>query len=321
MTEIGYALTSELHNANELVCHAQQAEAAGFKFAMVSDHFHPFFNRHGESPFIWSVIGAIAHTTRTLRLGSGVTCPLLRYHPAIIAQAAATCETMMPGRFFLGVGTGANLNEHVVGAGWPAPAVRVDMLEEAIGIIRLLWQGGQRSYQGQYYDLDQARLYSLPAVPPPLIVAASGRRMAEMAARLGDGLVGLSPDKALVDTYLAAGDVAKAPRYAQMAVCWGKDEAAARRTALDWWPLGLLPGKVIPELPLPGHYEALAAPFTTDDITRAVVCGADADAHLAKIQEFVDAGFTHIYVHQIGPDQEGFMHFYQDRILPTFHSA
>jgi G6PDH family F420-dependent oxidoreductase len=195
------------------------------------------------------------------------------------------------------------------------------MLAEAIHVIRMLWKGGQQSYQGKYFDLDQARLYSLPAAPPPLIVAASGRRMAEMAARLGDGLVGLSPDQELVEAYLAVGDVQARPRYAQMAVCWAKDEAAARRTALDWWPLGLLPGKVIPELPLPGHYEALAAQFGVNDISRAVVCGADPALHLAKIQQFIDAGFTHIYVHQIGPDQEGFMQFYQDQILSKFHSA
>ncbi len=316
--ELGYALTSELHGANEMVCHAQQAEAAGFRFAMISDHFHPFFNRHGESPFIWSVIGAIAHTTSRLRIGSGVTCPLIRYHPAIIAQAAATCETMMPGRFFLGVGAGANLNEHVVGQGWPSPSVRVEMLAEAIHIIRLLWQGGQQNYQGKYYTLDQARLYSLPENPPPLVVAASGKVMARLAARLGDGLVGLSPDRALVDTYLASSLDRNRPRYAQMTVCWAKTKEAAQQTALEWWPLGLIPGQVIPELPLPAHYEALSGLFTPQDIERSVVCGPDPEAHLAKIQEFIDAGFTHIYIHQVGPDQAGFFNFYQDTRLPRF---
>jgi coenzyme F420-dependent glucose-6-phosphate dehydrogenase len=318
MVEIGYALTSELHSANEMVRHARQAEEAGFTFAMISDHFHPFFNRHGESPFVWSVIGAIAHTTQRLKIGSGVTCPLIRYHPSIIAQAAATCETMMPGRFFLGVGTGANLNEHVLGSAWPAPAVRVEMLAEAIELIRLLWQGGQQNYRGKYYTLDQARLYSLPEKPPPLIVAASGKVMARLAARMGDGLVGLAPDKALVDTYLAAADGKNLPRYAQMAVCWAKDEAEARRTALEWWPLGLIPGQVIPELPLPAHYEALGSQFTQKDIVRSVVCGPDPDLHRAKIQEFIDAGFTHIYIHQVGPDQEGFFNFYQEKILSQF---
>lgn len=318
MVEIGYALTSELHNANELVRHAQQAEEAGFKFAMISDHFHPFFNRHGESPFVWSVIGAIAHTTRQLRVGSGVTCPIIRYHPAIIAQAAATCETMMPGRFFLGVGTGANLNEHILGDAWPAPSVRVEMLTEAIELIRLLWQGGQQNYRGKYYTLDQARLYSLPEKPPPLVVAASGRVMARLAARMGDGLVGLSPDQGLVNTFLASSLDKNRPRYAQMTVCWDKDPEAARRTALDWWPLGLIPGQIVPELPIPAHFETLSKLYTEADISRAVVCDPDPEQHLAKINEFIRAGFTHIYIHQVGSDQEGFFDFYQNQILSKF---
>jgi len=318
MTEIGYALTSEIHSANEMVRHAQQAEAAGFGFAMISDHIHPFFTRHGESPFVWSVIGAIAHTTTRLRLGSGVTCPIIRYHPAIVAQAAATCETMMPGRFFLGVGTGANLNEHVTGERWPSPAERVAMLEEAVDVIRLLWQGGHVSFQGRYYTVDQARLYSLPDQPPPLIVAASGKKMARLAACIGDGLVGLSPDKELVDTYLAACNRPSMPRYAQTAVCWAKTVEEARRTAYDWWPLGLVPGQVIPELPLPSQFDALSKLFGEQDIERAVVCGPDPEKHLAKIQQFIDAGFTHIYVHQVGPDQEGFFDFYQSEIMPRF---
>jgi coenzyme F420-dependent glucose-6-phosphate dehydrogenase len=319
VTEIGYALTSEIHSANEMVRHAQQAEQAGFGFALISDHIHPFFTKHGESPFVWSVIGAIAHTTKHLRLGSGVTCPIIRYHPAIVAQAAATCETMMPGRFFLGVGTGANLNEHVTGERWPSPAERVSMLEEAVEVIRLLWQGGNVSFQGRYYTVDQTRLFSLPDQSPPLIVAASGKKMARLAARIGDGLVGLSPDKELVDTYLAACLKPNKPRYAQMAVCWAKTVEEARRTAYDWWPLGLVPGQVIPELPLPSQFDGLSKLFGEQDIERAVVCGPDPEKHVAKIQQFVDAGFTHIYIHQVGPDQAGFFDFYQRKILPRFH--
>jgi coenzyme F420-dependent glucose-6-phosphate dehydrogenase len=318
VTEIGYALTSEIHSANEMVRHAQQAEQAGFGFALISDHIHPFFTKHGESPFVWSVIGAIAHTTKHLRLGSGVTCPIIRYHPAIVAQAAATCEMMMPGRFFLGVGTGANLNEHVTGERWPSPAERVAMLEEAVEVIRLLWQGGNVSFQGHYYTVDQTRLFSLPDQPPPLIVAASGKKMARLAARLGDGLVGLSPDKELVDTYLAACHKPSQPRYAQMAVCWAKTVEEARRTAYDWWPLGLVPGQVIPELPLPSQFDALSKLFSEQDIERAVVCGPDPEKHVAKIQQFINAGFTHIYIHQVGPDQAGFFDFYQREILPRF---
>jgi coenzyme F420-dependent glucose-6-phosphate dehydrogenase len=318
MFEIGYALTSELHSANEMVQHAQQAEAAGFRYAMISDHFHPFFTNHGESPFIWSVIGAIAHTTTRLKLGTGVTCPLIRYHPAIIAQAAATCETMMPGRFFLGVGTGANINEHIVGQRWPSPAERVEMLAEAIKIIRMLWQGGQRSYSGRYYTVDQARLYSLPSETPPLVIAAGGKVMARMAASQGDGMVGLSPDKALIDTYLTAAGETAGPRYGEMTVCWAKTEAEACRTTLEWWPLGLVPGILIPELPLVSHYDALSRRFTEEEIGREVVCGPDPEAHVAKIRQYLDAGFTHVHIHQVGPDQESFFRFYQQEILPKF---
>lgn len=317
MIEIGYALTSELHNANRMVRFAQQAEEAGFSFAMISDHFHPFFNRHAESPFVWSVIGAIAHTTTRLRLGSGVTCPLIRYHPAIVAQAAATCETMMPGRFFLGVGTGANLNEHVLGDKWPSPAVRVEMLEEAVEIIRWLWQGKMTSWRGRYYTVEQARLYSLPDQPPPLIIAAGGGKMAELAGRLGDGLVGLAPDRKLVDTYLAAAGDDSRPRYAQMAVCWARTEEEAKQTAFEWWPLSLVPGQLIPELPIPAHFDALARLFTPEDIARTVPCGPDPAHHVAKIQEYVEAGFTHIYIHQVGPDQTGFFEFFRREILPN----
>lgn len=316
MVQLGFALTSELHGAAALVRQAQQAEAAGFGFALISDHFHPFFTRHAESPYVWSVIGAIAQATRTLRLGTGVTCPILRYHPALVAQAAATCETLMPGRFFLGVGTGANLNEHVTGERWPSPSERVAMLEEAVAVIRLLWQGGRRSHFGRYFTVDQAQLYSLPDQPPPLVIAASGQKMARLAGRLGDGLVGLAPDKSLVDTYLANARSVNLPRYAQLAVCWAPTEAEARRTALEWWPLGLIPGNVIPELPLPEHYAALSAGFTVNDIPRAVVCGPDPAQHLAAIRRFEAAGFTHVYVHQVGPDQEGFFDFYRREVLP-----
>lgn len=317
MVQLGYALTSELHGAGAMVRQAQQAEAAGFGFALISDHYHPFFTRHAESPFVWSVLGAIAQATRTLKVGTGVTCPILRYHPALVAQAAATCETLMPGRFFLGVGTGANLNEHVFGDRWPSPAERVAMLDEAVAVIRGLWKGTRYSHRGRYFTVDQAQLYSLPDAPPPLVVAASGKKMAQLAARVGDGLVGLAPDRGLVDTFLAGARQPDLPRYAQMAVCWARTEAEARHTAREWWPLGLIPGAVIPELPLPEHYDALSAGFTDDDIPRAVVCGPDAQAHIAGIRRFVDAGFTHVYLHQVGPDQEGFFEFYRREVLPV----
>ena len=319
--QIGYALTSELHSANAMVQHARLAEQAGFTFALISDHFHPFFSRHGESPFVWSVIGAIAHTTERLVLGSGVTCPLQRYHPALVAQAAATCATLMPGRFFLGVGTGAHLNEHIYGGKWPAPGQRVAMLAEAIEIIRRLWSGQECTYAGRYYTVEQAQLFSRPENPPPLVVAASGKRMAALAARLGDGLVGLAPDHELVDAYLAAGAGPNTPRYAQVTVCYARTEEAARRTAQDWWPLSLLPGSLIPELATPAQFDALARLPNEGAISRTVVCGPDPARHRARLREFTEAGFTHLYVHQVGPDQEGFFRFYQEEVLPVLATA
>src|ERR687883_157173 len=192
MVELGYALSSEEHTPNDLVRYARRAEEVGFAFALISDHYHPWLDQQGQSPFVWSVVGAIAHATQRLRLGTGVTCPTMRIHPAIVAQAAATAAAMMPGRFFLGVGTGENLNEHILGDRWPEADVRREMLEEAVEVIRLLWQGGQRSHHGRHYTVENARVYTLPETPPPIIVAASGPKAAELAGRIGDGFWGVA---------------------------------------------------------------------------------------------------------------------------------
>jgi coenzyme F420-dependent glucose-6-phosphate dehydrogenase len=194
MTEFGYALSSEEHGPTDLVENARLAEEAGFEFAMVSDHFHPWTDTQGQSPFVWSVIGGIARETEKIRLGTGVTCPTIRIHPAIIAQAAATSAAMMPGRFFLGLGTGENLNEHVVGEGWPAPDERLAMLEEAVEVIRLLWQGGTQSYDGRYFAVENARIYSMPDEPPPITMSGYGPKATELAARIADGYVNTGPE-------------------------------------------------------------------------------------------------------------------------------
>src|SRR5947207_9251924 len=181
MVELGYALSSEEHAPNDLVRNARLAEEAGFSFALISDHIHPWVDRQGNSSFVWSVVGGIARETERLRLGTGVTCPTTRIHPAIVAHAAATCAAMMPGRFFLGVGSGENLNEHIVGEGWPEASVRQEMLEEAIHIMRELWEGGLQSLRDGYFVVENARIYTLPDEPPPILVAAAGQRAAEMA--------------------------------------------------------------------------------------------------------------------------------------------
>jgi coenzyme F420-dependent glucose-6-phosphate dehydrogenase len=317
MPQIGYALSSEEHTAPDLVRYAKRAEDAGFPFALISDHFHPWIDKQGQSPFVWSVIGGIASVTKKLRLGTGVTCPTIRIHPAIIAQAAATAETMMPGRFFLGVGSGENLNEHIFGDPWPEVDVRLEMLEEALDVIHLLWEGGNQSHHGQYYDVQNARIYSLPDDPPPIMVAASGESAATLAGRLGDGLIGVAPDEDVVQTFRRSGGKGK-PLYGQVTVCWAEDEKTARKTAHEWWPNAGLAGDLNQELPLPRHFGQASEMVGEDDIAEAIACGPDPDVHLKMIQRFADAGYDHIYVHQVGPDQDGFFGFYQREILPRF---
>jgi coenzyme F420-dependent glucose-6-phosphate dehydrogenase len=290
------------------------AEERGFAFALISDHFHPWTDRQGQSPFVWTVIGAIAEATERLRLGTGVTCPLIRTHPAVIAHAAATAAALMPGRFFLGLGPGENLNEHVLGDRGPEGQVRFEMLTEAIEVIRLLWRGGYQSHHGTYYTLEQARLYTLPEEPPPIMVAAAKPNAAKLAATAGDGLIGTAPDEEILSAFETAGGTDK-PRIGQLTVCWAEDEATARKTALDWWPNAAVPGELGQELALPRHFEQVAELISEDDVAAKVVCGPDVDAHRAAIQEFADAGYDHVYIHQVGPDQEGFLDFYSREIL------
>lgn len=311
---IGYALSSEEFGPADLVRYARLAEERGFTFALISDHFHPWTDRQGQSPFVWAVIGAIAQATDRLRLGTGVTCPLIRTHPALIAHASATAAALMPGRFFLGLGTGENLNEHILGDRWPEGPVRLEMLAEAIHVIRLLWQGGYQSHHGQYYTVEQARLYTLPEEPPPIYVAAGKATAAQLAASAGDGLIGTAPEKELLSEFETAGGRGK-PRIGQVTVCWAKDEAEARKTALEWWPNAVAPGDLGQELALPRYFEQVSELTTEDDVAEKVVCGSDVEAHRAAIEEFADAGYDHVYVHQVGPDQEGFLDFYSDAIL------
>lgn len=313
---VGYALSSEEHPPNDLVRYARLAEQAGFTFALISDHFHPWVDAQGHSPFVWSVLGAIAHTTERLELGTGVTCPTIRYHPAIIAQAAATVAAMMPGRFFLGIGTGENLNEHILGDRWPAHDLRLTMLEEAVEVIRLLWQGGSQTYRGKHYTVENARLYTLPNTLPRIIVAASGPHAAEAACRFGDGLCSTSPDSKIINAFTAAGG--HGPRYAQVTVCWAASEAEAKRTAYQIWPNAGLSGELSQELPTPTFFEQATSTVTEEQVAKTVICGPDPQRHMDAINKYVDAGFDHVYVHQVGHDQEGFFNFYQREILPHF---
>ena len=315
MVELGYALSSEEHPPDRLVELARRAEETGFTFALISDHFHPWIDKQGHSPFVWSVIGGIARETERLRLGTGVTCPMIRIHPAIIAQAAATSAAMMPGRFFLGVGTGENLNEHILGGHWPAPDERLELLEESIEVMRTLWQGGKRTFRGKHYTVEGARIYTLPDEPPPIAVAAAAPKAAELAGRAGDAFVGVAPDEELVQKFEGAGGSGK-PRYGQVTVCFAESEEEARKTAHEWWPNAGLQGDLTQELPLPEHFEQATATVTEDDVAETIVCGPDPERHLEQIRKFADAGYDHVYVHQVGEDQDGFFRFYTEQILP-----
>jgi coenzyme F420-dependent glucose-6-phosphate dehydrogenase len=314
--QIGYTLSSEEHLPNDLVRYAKMAEDAGFAFTSISDHYHPWVDAQGHSPFVWSVIGGVATATERIQLGTGVTCPTVRTHPAIIAQAAATSAAMMPGRFYLGVGSGEALNEHITGERWPETEIRQAMLEEAVAVMRLLWQGGNQSHHGTYYTVENARIYTLPEEPIPVMVAAAGPQAAELAARIGDGLISTSPDQKVVQAFEKAGG--KGPRYGHITVCWSEDDKAALKTAHKIWPNAGIPGELGQELPTPTHFEQAAQLVTPETIAESVVVGPDASKYLAKIDEYVQAGFDHVYIHQIGPDQTGFIRFAEREILPQY---
>jgi G6PDH family F420-dependent oxidoreductase len=314
--QIGYQLSSEEHRPADLVRYARLAEDHGFDYATISDHFHPWIDAQGQSPFVWSVVGAIGEATRTLRLGTWVTCPTTRIHPAIIAHASATVAAMMPGRFFLGVGTGENLNEHIFGDAWPETEVRQARLEEAIAVIRLLWEGGNKSHHGRYYTVENARLYTLPEEPPPLLVAGGGPRSAELAGRVGDGLIATDADAGMVRTFESTGGRGK-PRYGSMTVCWARDETSARRTAHRIWPTSAMESSLSWELPLPKHFEDVAKLVTEDAIAESILCGPDAERYVDAYRQYIEAGFDHISVHHVGPDQEGFFRFFAREVMPA----
>jgi coenzyme F420-dependent glucose-6-phosphate dehydrogenase len=315
MPEIGYTLSSEEFAPRDLLDQAQRAEEAGFTHVVISDHYHPWTDRQGHSAFVWGVIGGLAQVTGEVTIGTGVTCPLVRIHPAIIAQAAATAGCMLPGRFFLGVGTGENLNEHILGDAWPSASVRRDMLEEAIALIHHLWEGGLQSFRGEHYLVDNARIYDLPDQAVPIHVAAAGDQAAELAGRVGDGLIATSPDGDLLRTFDRSGGRGK-PRFGQLTVCWSETEEEARKTALEIWPNAAITGELGQELPLPRHFEQAASLLSEDQVAESMPIGPDPERYVEAIRGYERAGFTHVYVHQVGHEQEGFIRFFQREILP-----
>lgn len=315
MTDIGYTLSSEERGPTELVDDAVAAEKAGFGYALISDHYHPWTTTQGNSPFVWSTLGALAIATDTLRVGTGVTCPSVRIHPAILAQAAATTARMFAGRFLFGVGTGELLNEHILGDRWPPFDVRLDMLSEAVTVIRDLWSGEECTHYGDHYTVENARLFTLPEESPPIYVSGTGPSAAAAAGEFGDGFVSTAPNADVVEKYREEGD---GPRYGQLTVCHSESEEAARETAYECWPNAAVPGELGQLLPTPQHFEQATKPVTPEDVAERVVCGPDPDRHIDAIEEYVDAGFDHVYVHQVGSDQKECIEFYAGEILPSF---
>jgi coenzyme F420-dependent glucose-6-phosphate dehydrogenase len=264
---------------------------------------------------VWSVLGAIAASTERLQVGVGVTCPIIRIHPAIVAQAAATTALLFDGRFFFGVGTGEALNEHVLGHRWPPAAVRRGMLEEAVEIIRSLWTGDTVDHRGDFYEVENAKLFDPPTEAPPIIVSGFGSKAIELAARIGDGYWGHSPEPETLDQYRESGGTG--PRYSQLNLCWAEDASAARKTVHEVWPNAGITGQLSQDLPTWTHFEEAAAMVSEEEATKSVACGPDVEPILDSVRTYLDAGYDHLYFHQIGPDQDGFFRFWSETLQPA----
>lgn len=315
--ELGYTLLCEEHGPQALLENATRAEEAGFELLAVSDHFHPWLNSQGHSPFAWSVLAALpAHTS--LPLMSMVTCPIKRYHPAIVAQMAATTACLAPNGFTLGLGTGEHLNEHVVGGEWPDPAVRQVQLEEAVQIMRRLFSGEEISHYGEWFVVDRARLFTLPAEPPPLAIAAGGSDAAQLAAELDAGLVTVGPNADLVEAYRGAGG--KGPVIGQGSVCWDQDTGEARRIMRERWRQGVLGWDVNAELPTPAAFEAATQTVREEDVVGSKPIGSDVEDYLKSLSQFQDAGYDRVLIHNIGPQQADFLVWAERELLPAWRS-
>lgn len=313
--ELGYFLSSEEHKPNDLIYHAQTAEGSGFNFIVISDHFHPWVSEQGQSSFVWSVLGAIAHATKRVRVGTAVTCPIIRIHPALVAQAAATVADIMPGRFFLGLGTGEYLNEHIFGDAWPEYDTRKEMLTEAIQIIRELWKGEEYSYNGTHFTVRDAHIYTLPDDLPPIYIAASGTESAKMAGEISDGLISTSSGDEIVKAFKKNGGSGK-PCIGSIKVCWAKTQEEAKKTLEKEWPVSALSGRLHVDLPTPKHFEDAVEAMGKIEIPEDSIYGPKPEPYLKAIQSLQENGFDHIYLHQVGQDQEGFLDFFKSSLLP-----
>ncbi|QHC32229.1 LLM class F420-dependent oxidoreductase [Streptomyces sp. HF10] len=314
MPEYGYFLASEEHGPAALVEQARMAEQAGFQALWISDHFHPWNDAQGQSPFVWSVIGALSEAV-SLPIETAVTCPTVRMHPVVTAHAAATCAVQTQGRFRLGLGSGEALNEHVLGDRWPPAHVRLEMLEEAVQVMRRLFTGEEVDHHGTHYTVENARLYTVPDEPVPIDISGFGPKATALAARVGDGYITMMPEEEMVTSFRKGGGGAK-PVSGGTKVCYGTDREECVRTVHRLWYNELLPSDMGQVLPSPRHFEQLHELVTEDMVRENVVCGDDPDEHAAALRAFAGAGFDRVYVNQIGPDQQGFFDFYRTKVLP-----
>ncbi len=321
MTRYGYTLMTEQSGPRELVRYAAAAEQAGFDFEVSSDHYFPWLDAQGHAGYAWSTLGAVSQVTERIELMTYVTCPIVRYHPAVVAQKAATLGVLSDGRFTLGLGAGENLNEHVVGEGWPPVNVRHEMLEEAVHIIRDLLAGGYVNFVGDHFRVDSAKLWDLPQSPVDIAVAVSGRQSVQTFAPLADHLVSTEPDASLVEGWDAAHD-GPSRKIGQIPVCYGPDKDEAVRAAHEqfrWFAGGW---KVNAELPGTAGFAAATQFVTPEDVAENIPCGPDVEAIVSAVQQFAEAGFTDVALVQIGDaGQEDFLAAAEKELLPALREA
>jgi G6PDH family F420-dependent oxidoreductase len=315
---IGYTLMTEQAGPNDLVSHAAGAERAGFDFEVMSDHYSPWLAEQGHAPYAWSVLGAVTQVTERAELMTYVTCPIMRYHPAVVAQKAATVQALSGGRFTLGLGAGENLNEHVVGRGWPPANVRHDMLAEALQIIGGLFDGGHFDYAGEHFRVDSAKLWDLPEKRTPIGVAVSGSQSVTRFAPVADAMIATEPKAELTREWDAVRPGPAARKIGQLPVSWGPDRDAAVKRAHEqfrWFAGGW---KVNAELPGPAGFAGATQFVREDDVAGSIACGPDVEPIVASVREFEKAGFTDVALVQIGGDQqEAFLDFAEKELLPA----
>jgi G6PDH family F420-dependent oxidoreductase len=317
MTRLGYTLMTEQTGPADLVRDAAAAERAGFDFEVMSDHFFPWLDSQGHAPNAWVTLGAVAQATERVELMTYVTCPTMRYHPAVVAQQAATLGLLSGGRFTLGLGAGENLNEHVIGRGWPPANIRHEMLEEAVEIIRALFRGSYVNYAGNHYRIDSAKLWDVGDPPPRIGIAVSGAHSCELAGELADAMIAVEPNPSLGEQFDAAGGVGK-PRIGQLPICYDPDRDAAIERAHDqfrWFGGGW---HVNAELPGTAAFAGATQFVTKDNVADSIPCGPDLDGHIDAVRDFIDAGFTDVAVVQIGGEhQEPFLGWAEKELVPA----